>query len=127
METRNVLTGFKFIGDQIGLLEKDGETEDIFGSEESCGYLFGSYIRDKNGVNGAYLIAEMFSFYKTKGVSQVEKLQKQYATHGFAHNTLQSYTSEGASGFTKMQKTMSKIRKEGITEINVGKVVKGID
>lgn len=128
VETRNVLTGFKFIGEQIGLLEKAGEADRyIFGYEESYGYLSGSYVRDKDGVNGAYLIAEMFSFYKTKGVSLLDKLQKLYTTYGFAHNTLQSYTFEGASGFTKMQEIMSKIRVEEITEINGVKVVKRLD
>lgn len=128
VETRNVLTGFKFIGEQIGLLEKDGEVDRyIFGFEESYGYLSGSYVRDKDGVNGAYLIAEMFSFYKTKGVSLLDKLQELYATYGFAHNTLQSYTFEGASGFTKMQEIMSRIRVEGISEINGVKVVKSLD
>lgn len=128
VETRNVLTGFKFIGEQIGLLEKDGEADRyIFGFEESYGYLSGSYVRDKDGVNGAYLIAEMFSFYKTKGVSLLDKLQELYATYGFAHNTLQSYTFEGASGFTKMQEIMSRIRVEGISEINGVKVVKSLD
>lgn len=128
VETRNVLTGFKFIGEQIDLLERDGEADRyIFGFEESYGYLSGSYVRDKDGVNGAYLIAEMFSFYKTKGISLLDKLQELYATYGFAHNTLQSYTFEGASGFTKMQEIMSKIREEGITGINGVKVVKGLD
>ena len=128
VETRNVLTGFKFIGEQIGLLEKDGEADRyIFGFEESYGYLSGSYVRDKDGVNGAYLIAEMFSFYKTKGVSLLDKLQELYATYGFAHNTLQSYTFEGASGFTKMQEIMSRIRVEGISEINGVKVIKSLD
>ena len=76
---------------------------------------------------GAYLIAEMFSFYKTKGVSLLDKLQELYASYGFAHNTLQSYTFEGASGFSKMQEIMSKIREEGIIEINGVKVVKSLD
>ena len=128
VETRNVLTGFKFIGEQIGLLEKDGEADRyIFGFEESYGYLSGSYVRDKDGVNGAYLIAEMFSFYKTKGISLLDKLNELYTTYGFAYNTLQSYTFEGASGFTKMQEIMSRIRTEGIREINGVKVVKSLD
>lgn len=128
VETRNVLTGFKFIGEQISLLEKEGKADRyIFGFEESYGYLSGSYVRDKDGVNGAYLIAEMFSFYKTKGVSLLDKLQELYATYGFAHNTLQSYTFEGASGFAKMQEIMSKIREEGILEINGVKVTKSLD
>ena len=128
VETRNVLTGFKFIGEQIGLLEKEGEADRyIFGFEESYGYLSGSYVRDKDGVNGAYLIAEMFSFYKTKGVSLLDKLSELYGEYGFVHNTLQSYTFEGASGFTKMQEIMSRIREEGISEINGVKVVKSLD
>lgn len=128
VETRNVLTGFKFIGEQIGLLEKAGEANRfIFGFEESYGYLSGTYVRDKDGVNGAYLIAEMFSFYKTKGISLPDKLNELYSTYGFAHNTLQSYTFEGASGFTKMQEIMTKIREEGIEEINGMKVVKSLD
>ena len=128
VKTRNVLTGFKFIGEQIGLLEKDGEADRyIFGFEESYGYLSGNYVRDKDGVNGAYLIAEIFSYYKTKGISLLDKLNELYNTYGFAHNTLQSYTFEGASGFTKMQEIMSKIRKTGIDEINCVKVVKSLD
>lgn len=128
VETRNVLTGFKFIGEQIGLLEKEGKEERyIFGFEESYGYLSGTYVRDKDGVNGAYLIAEMFSFYKTKGISLLDKLSELYSTYGFAHNTLQSYTFEGASGFAKMQEIMSKIRKDGISEINGVKVIKSLD
>ena len=128
VETRNVLTGFKFIGEQIGLLEKDGEADRyIFGFEESYGYLSGNYVRDKDGVNGAYLIAEMFSYYKTKGISLLDKLNELYSTYGYAHNTLRSYTFEGASGFTKMQEIMSKIRETGIDEINGVKAVKSLD
>lgn len=124
VEKRNVLTGFKFIGEQIGLLEKDGEADRyIFGFEESYGYLSGSYVRDKDGVNGVYLIAEMFSFYKTKEISLLDKLQELYATYGFAYNTLQCYTFEGASEFTRMQEIMSKVRTEGISEINGVKVL----
>lgn len=128
VETINVLTGFKFIGEQIGLLEKDNEADRyIFGFEESYGYLSGSYVRDKDGVNGACLIVEMFSFYKTKGISLIDKLNELYSIYGYAYNTLQSYTFEGASGFKKMQEIMSKIRNESIKEINGVKVVKALD
>ena len=75
VRTVNVLTGFKFIGEQIGLFEKEGKKDSyIFGFEESYGYLSGIYVRDKDGVNGAYLIAEMFVYYKSRGVSLLEKL-----------------------------------------------------
>lgn len=107
VETRNVLTGFKFIGEQIGLLEREGHAERyIFGFEESYGYLSGTYVRDKDGVNAACLICEMFSYYKTKGVSLLEQLEHLYQEYGYCLNTLHSYEFDGASGFEKMKKIM---------------------
>ena len=127
VKTINVLTGFKFIGEQIGLLEKQGKEDSyIFGFEESYGYLSGSYVRDKDGVNGAYLIAEMFVYYKTRGVSLLEKLNQLFNTYGYCLNTLHSYTFEGASGFTKMQEIMKEFHK-GLDEIGGLKVVKTED
>ena len=79
VETKNVLTGFKFIGEQIGLLEEKGqESSYIFGFEESYGYLSGSYVRDKDGVNAAFLICEMFAYYKAQGISLWQKLKELY-------------------------------------------------
>ncbi|MBR2247904.1 MAG: phospho-sugar mutase [Clostridia bacterium] len=128
VQTLNVLTGFKFIGEQIGFLEKKGEEDRyIFGFEESYGYLSGSYVRDKDGVNGAYLIAEMFSFYKSKGISLLDRLNEIYELFGYAYNTLHSFVYEGASGFKKMQEIMSNIRNEKIKEINKVKVIKILD
>ena len=128
VETINVLTGFKYIGEQIGLLEKKSEADRyIFGFEESYGYLSGSYVRDKDGVNGAYLIVEMFSFYKSQGITLLEKLDELYSKYGFAYNTLKSYTYEGASGFSKMEEIMNQIRNQNIEEINGVKVVKRLD
>lgn len=112
VKTVNVLTGFKFIGEQIGLLEKEGrENSYIFGFEESYGYLSGSYVRDKDGVNGAYLIAEMFAYYKTRGISLLEKLEEIFSSYGYCLNTLHAYSFEGASGFTKMQEIMKEFHK----------------
>jgi phosphoglucomutase len=111
VKTINVLTGFKFIGEQIGLLEARGcEDSYIFGFEESYGYLSGSYVRDKDAVDGAFLICEMFAYYKSKGISLWEKLQELYAEYGYCLNTLHSYTFEGAAGFTKMQEIMASLR-----------------
>lgn len=112
VKTVNVLIGFKFIGEQIGLLEKHGKADSyIFGFEESYGYLSGSYVRDKNGVNGAYLIAEMFAYYKARGISLLEKLEEIFSIYGYCLNTLHSFTFEGASGFTKMQEIMKEFHK----------------
>lgn len=127
VKTVNVLTGFKFIGEQIGLLEKDGKADSyIFGFEESYGYLSGSYVRDKDGVNGVYLIAEMFAYYKTRGISLLEKLEDIFSIYGYCLNTLHAFTFEGASGFTKMQKIMNEFHK-GLNSIGGLKVEKTED
>ena len=111
LETRNVLTGFKFIGEQIGALEKQGRADSyVFGFEESYGYLSGTYVRDKDGVNGAYMICEMFSYYATRGLSLLDKLEELYKTYGYCLNTLHSYEFEGSAGFAKMQRIMASFR-----------------
>lgn len=113
VRTINVLTGFKFIGEQIGLLEKQGKADSyIFGFEESYGYLSGSYVRDKDGVNGATLICEMFSYYATQGVSLLDKLNELYQTYGYCLNTLHSYEFDGSAGFAKMQRIMKTFHEE---------------
>lgn len=113
VKTVNVLTGFKFIGEQIGILESLGREDSyIFGFEESYGYLSGTYVRDKDGVDAAFLICEMFAYYKSRGVSLWEKLQSLYAAYGYCLNTQHSYTFEGAAGFQKMQTIMDALREQ---------------
>ncbi|MDY3714368.1 MAG: phospho-sugar mutase [Blautia sp.] len=113
VRTVNVLTGFKFIGEQIGLLEKQGKADSyIFGFEESYGYLSGSYVRDKDAVNGAYLICEMFSYYATQGISLLDKLQELFNKYGYCLNTLHSYEFDGSAGFAKMQEIMKTFHNE---------------
>ena len=108
VETINVLTGFKFIGETIGRLERDGREDDyICGFEESYGYLTGTYVRDKDGVDAAFMICEMFAFYKTQGISLLEKLNELYETYGYCLNTLHSYEFDGSAGMQKMQKIMA--------------------
>lgn len=127
VRTVDVLTGFKFIGEQIGMLEKAGKVDSyIFGFEESYGYLSGSYVRDKDGVNAAYLICEMFSYYKTQGISLFDKLNEIYAKYGYCLNTLHSFEFEGAAGFTKMQKIMVEFHK-GLDMIGGKKVIETLD
>lgn len=112
VKTVNVLTGFKFIGEQIGMLEKVGRATDyICGFEESYGYLTGSYVRDKDGVNAAFMVCEMFAFYKTRGVSLLQKLQELYNTYGYCLNTLHSFEFPGSSGMQKMANIMSVFHK----------------
>lgn len=126
VETRNVLTGFKYIGEQIGLLEKAGEERRyLFGFEESYGYLTGTYVRDKDGVDGAVMICEMFSFYAARGIRLTDQLAKLYERYGYCRNTLHSYQFEGSAGFAKMQGIMAAFR-QGISTFGgkaVGKVL----
>lgn len=127
VRTVNVLTGFKFIGEQIGLLEKQGKADSyIFGFEESYGYLTGSYVRDKDGVNGATMICEMFAYYASQGIGLLEKLEELYAKFGYCMNTLHSFEFEGAVGFTKMQEIMAEFH-QGLDAIGPKKVLKTLD
>ncbi len=115
----NVLTGFKYIGEQIGLLEAAGRAGDyLFGFEESCGYLSGSYVRDKDGVDGAFLVCEMFCYWRAQGISLYEKLEELYAAYGYCLNTLHSYTYEGEAGFAAMQEKMAVLHEaaDGVKE-----------
>lgn len=127
VRTVNVLTGFKFIGEQIGLLEQQGkESSYIFGMEESYGYLSGGYVRDKDAVDGAFLICEMFAYYQTLGISLIDMLESLYKEYGYCLNTLHSYRFEGSKGFAKMQEIMRACR-ERISAIGGKKVVKVLD
>ena len=127
LETRNVLTGFKFIGEQIGLLENQGQKERyVFGFEESYGYLTGTYVRDKDGVGGAYMICEMFSYYATRGIRLTDKLQELYKEYGYCRNTLHSFQFEGSAGFAKMQRIMARFR-QGIPSFGGLRVEKLLD
>ena len=127
LRTINVLTGFKFIGEQIGRLEQQGKADSyVFGFEESYGYLTGSYVRDKDGVDGAYMICEMFSYYKTQGISLLEKLEELYQAYGYCMNTLHSYEFDGSAGFAKMQSIMQAFRGD-VKAFGGKKVVKLLD
>ena len=117
VQTINVLTGFKFIGEIIGKLEQSGRVYDyICGFEESYGYLTGSYVRDKDAVNAAFIICEMFAYYKTRGISLLDKLNELYATYGYCMNTLHSYEFPGSSGMEKMKSIMTDFHK-GLSSI----------
>lgn len=111
VRTINVLTGFKFIGEVIGQLEAEGrETDYICGFEESYGYLTGIYVRDKDAVNAAFMIAEMVAYYKMKGIGLLDQLQGLYDRYGYCRNTLHSYEFEGSAGMEKMQELMKTFR-----------------
>ena len=124
VKTVNVLTGFKFIGEVIGRLED--EKDYICGFEESYGYLTGSYVRDKDAVNAAFMICEMFAFYKTRGISLLQKLEEIYSTYGYCLNTLHSYEFPGSAGMEKMNSIMADFHR-GMGEIAGQKVIRTED
>lgn len=121
----DVLTGFKFIGEQIGFLEDKGEENRyIFGFEESYGYLAGSYVRDKDAVVASMLICEMAAFYRTKGISLLQARENMYAKYGVYKHSQQSFTCEGASGMERMKEIMSDLRIRTPEEIGGLKVTR---
>lgn len=127
VEMIDVLTGFKFIGEQIGMLEEKGEENRyIFGFEESYGYLSGTYVRDKDAVNASMLICEMAGFYRKQGKSLLTRLNELYAEHGVHYHTQQSFVCEGESGMEEMAAAMKRLRNEPPTEVN-GITVTGIE
>ena len=107
----DVLTGFKFIGEQIYILEQKGEDNRyIFGFEESYGYLAGSYVRDKDAVVGSMLICETVCYYKSKGLTLLDVLDKLYEEFGCYFNMQQSIICEGQSGMEDMSNAMERLR-----------------
>lgn len=128
VKTVNLLTGFKFIGEEIGRLEAVGKRDSyIFGFEESYGYLTGTYVRDKDGVNASFLICEMFAYYKTRGISLLDKLNELYAEYGYCLNTLHSFEFDGAAGFEKMQGIMKDFRTSKIAGFGGKQLVETLD
>lgn len=123
IEVIEVLTGFKFIGEQIGFLEAKGEEDRyIFGFEESYGYLAGSYVRDKDAVVASMLIVEMAAYYRTKGISLIQARENLYKKYGVYAHSQQSFVCEGASGMEKMKEIMGGLRANHPTEIGGLKV-----
>lgn len=115
VRTINVLTGFKYIGEQIGRLEDAGKIDSfLFGFEESCGYLSGPYVRDKDAVGGVFLICEMFSYYRAQGISLLDKLDELYSNYGFCQNTLYTYEFTGSKGSRKMKRIMKNLRSDSL-------------
>ncbi|HOO05478.1 MAG: phospho-sugar mutase [Ruminococcus sp.] len=123
VEVIDVLTGFKFIGEQIGFLESKGqENRYIFGFEESYGYLSGSYVRDKDAVNASMLICEMAAYYRTQGITLLQAREAMYKKYGYFYQTLYSFTFEGASGMKRMSEIMDDMRSNHPTQIGGLKV-----
>lgn len=114
IRVKDVLTGFKYIGETLGKMEMEGCAKDfVFGFEESCGYLGAPYVRDKDGVYAAYLVSEAAAFYKAHGKTLLDVLNSIYREYGYERTALYSYTFPGADGIAKMKGIMSHFRDTG--------------
>ncbi|MGN0976127.1 MAG: phospho-sugar mutase [Gemmiger sp.] len=128
VELRRTLTGFKFIGEQIGLLEAAGEKERyIFGFEESYGYLSGAHVRDKDAVNAVMLACEAAAYYAAQGMSLLDAVNALYAEFGWYRNALKSFAFEGESGMRTMQGIMKHLREEDPSEVAGYRVCSVVD
>lgn len=123
VETMNTLTGFKFISEQIAQFEKDEKKTFLFGYEESYGYLAGTFVRDKDAVQAALLVAEMAAYYAAAGQSIYERLLDLYETYGYYGERLVSTTLEGKEGQAEIQAIIERFRKQPPTEIAGEKVM----
>ncbi len=128
VELRSVLTGFKWIGDQIlGLEKNQQENRFIFGFEESYGYLAGTYVRDKDAVVASMLICEMAAYYRANGSSIKQRLEEIYSQYGRYLNKIDSFEFPGLSGMDKMAGIMTNLRSKAPEAIGDYKVVKAVD
>ena len=117
-----MLTGFKYIGDQIASLEAAGHPERyIFGFEESYGYLSGGYVRDKDAVDASMLICQMAYYYKQQGKTLVDAMNELYAKHGYYKNGLLNFAFEGEDGMKTMNRIMDTLRANAPADYEAGK------
>ena len=128
VELRRTLTGFKFIGEQIGLLEAEGRPDRyIFGFEESYGYLSGAHVRDKDAVNATLLVCEAAAWYAKQGMTLLDAIEALYKEFGYYRNALCSFTFEGESGMHTMQQLMADLRAAAPADIAGYKVEEAVD
>lgn len=117
VRTINVLTGFKYIGEQITAMEKKGSEDSyLLGFEESYGYLAGPHVRDKDGVGTSLMICDMFAYHRSRGINLFQRLEQIYKEHGYCLNSVYSYQFEGSKGSFQMERIMNYLR-SGVNRI----------
>lgn len=122
------LTGFKYIGTIIGEEEDKGREDDyIFGFEESYGYLSGTYVRDKDGVNAAMLVCEMAAYYKDQGKTLMDRLEELHKEYGYYRNHLLDFQFPGAKGMDKMTLIMDELRNKPLKQVGRHEITGFID
>ena len=127
IETMNVFTGFKYIGEKMTeFAEKKNHTY-LIGFEESYGYLIGTHARDKDGVVASMLIAEMAAYYKTKGMSLYEAMQEVYKKYGYFAEQTNAYTMPGKDGMERMASILAGLRDNKPVSVNGLNIAKTTD
>ena len=124
IKTKHVLTGFKYIGEEVDRMNKAGDAKFLMGFEESYGYLFKPFARDKDAMQGALMFAEVASYYASRGMTVFDGLQEIWKKYGVAYEITRAIEMPGIGGQKKMAELMSKLRNEHLTEIGGSKVVK---
>jgi phosphoglucomutase len=127
IKTKSVLTGFKYIGEEVDRMKKENDGKFLMGFEESYGYLFQPFARDKDAMQGALMFAEVASYYASHGMTVFDGLQEIWKKYGVAYEITRAIEMPGIGGQKKMAALMSKLRSEHLTEINGVKVVKTED
>lgn len=123
VELIEVLTGFKFIGEQIRLLDDTGLKRYVFGFEESYGYLAGTHARDKDAVVASMLLAEVYAWYKSKGMNLYQGLAEVYEKYGYAKEGIDSFTLKGKEGLERIEAAMESMRQDGTSLFKAARVV----
>ncbi|EPB98256.1 MAG: phospho-sugar mutase [Lactobacillus delbrueckii] len=124
IKTKSVLTGFKYIGEEVDRMNREGDGNFLMGFEESYGYLFQAFARDKDAMQGALMFAEVASYYASKGMTVFDGLQEIWKKYGVAYEITRAIEMPGIGGQKKMAELMSKLREEHLSEINGAKVLK---
>ena len=119
-----VLTGFKYIGEQMRLFEQTGKNTYMFGFEESYGCLVGTHARDKDGIAAVMALCEAAAYYKTKGYTLWDQMMNIYEKYGYYKELTVSVTKEGISGADEIKQIMENIRQNPITQLGKYKVLK---
>lgn len=127
VKTKYVLTGFKYIGEEVDRMNKTHDGKFLMGFEESYGYLFKPFARDKDAMQGALMFAEVATYYASRGMTVFDGLKEIWQKYGVAYEITDAIPMPGIGGQKKMVELMTKLRNEHLTKINGAKVIKAQD
>lgn len=127
IKTKHVLTGFKFIGEEVDRMNREHDGKFLMGFEESYGYLFQPFARDKDAMQGALMFAEVASYYASRNMTVFDGLKEIWHNYGVSTEITRAIEMDGLDGQNRMAKIMDNLRKDKLSEINGQKIVKTQD